>query len=180
MSCTQTKVELRQLIRQQLRSLSPEDEMRWSAEVIRKVEQHEAFVKASTVLLYHALPHEVDTQPLLERWYKKKQLLLPVVVGDELELRIYTGADCMQAGRFGIMEPQGRAFRLYDDISLVLVPGLSFDAYGGRLGRGRGYYDRLLPRLPHARRIALCFPCQLIAQVPTESHDIRMDEVICR
>ena len=58
------------------------------------------------------------------------------------------------------------------------MPGVAFDSQGNRLGRGKGYYARLLPRLPQAYKIGLCFPFQRVEQVPAEPFDIRMDEVI--
>ena len=55
---------------------------------------------------------------------------------------------------------------------------MAFDRRGNRLGRGKGYYDRLLPRIPTAYKLGLCFPFQLVEQIPAEAHDIPMDEVL--
>ena len=57
-------------------------------------------------------------------------------------------------------------------------PAWAFDRQGNRLGRGKGYYDRLLPHLPTAYKIGICFPYQLVNDIPTDAHDIRMDEII--
>ena len=139
-------------------------------------------------MLYHSLPDEVDTHRFVEKWSAQKRVLLPQVVGDDLCLRRYTSAADMAVGAYGILEPVGELFTDYDSISLVVVPGVAFDAAGNRLGRGKGYYDRLLPRLPRARRIGIClaaaykigicFPFQLVDRVPAEPFDIRMDEII--
>ena len=67
----------------------------------------------------------------------------------------------------------------YQAIDLAIVPGMAFDPQGHRLGRGRGYYDRFLPLIPQAYKIGLCFPFQLVGNVPTEPTDIAMDEVVC-
>ena len=77
-------------------------------------------------------------------------------------------------------EPQGNNYTQYQNIDLIIIPGMAFDTQGHRLGRGKGYYDRFLskPQLNHTYRIALCWHCQLIDQVPTEPHDIMMNEVI--
>ena len=75
------------------------------------------------------------------------------------------------------MEPTGEPFTDYEQIDIVLVPGMAFDAAGHRLGRGRGYYDRFLIQTA-CRKIGVCFPFQRVAEVPTDDHDVMMDEVI--
>ncbi len=136
---------------------------------------------ASTVLLYHPLPDEVDITPLMERGrVAGKRILLPAVVGDDLALREYEGEASLLVGAYGIKEPAGREYTDYASVALVLVPGVAFDMGGRRLGRGKGYYDRLLPRLSHARRIGVCFPFQLVDDVPSEAHDQLVDAVVVR
>jgi 5-formyltetrahydrofolate cyclo-ligase len=95
-----------------------------------------------------------------------------------LELRLYSGRDSLRVGAYNILEPVGPVFSDYDSIDLAVVPGVAFTADGIRLGRGKGYYDRLLPRIK-ARKIGICFPFQILHSIPAESFDIRMDEVIC-
>lgn len=108
----------------------------------------------------------------------KKRILLPVVVGDDLELRLYTRPEDLKPGAYGIEEPTGELFTDYADIDFIAVPGVAFDRNGNRLGRGKGYYDRLLPRIPSAYKAGICFPFQLVEEVPAEPFDIRMDEII--
>ena len=86
----------------------------------------------------------------------------------------------MQAGVFGILEPLADAPVIAPGaIDVFVCPGLAFDRHGGRLGRGRGYYDRLLANArPDALKIGVCFSCQLVDSVFAERHDIRMDVVI--
>ena len=103
-----------------------------------------------------------------------------VVDGDDLYLAPYEGEAALAAGAFGIGEPTGRRFAAYDTIDVAVVPGLAFDQAGRRLGRGRGYYDRLLPRLRRegCRLLGLCFDFQRVAQVPVDATDVPVDEVI--
>ena len=135
---------------------------------------------AGTVLLYHPLPGEVDTTMLLEKaLLMGKRVLLPKVVGDELELRIYTPGS-LQPGTYNIMEPTGEVFPVdsYHEIDLAVIPGVAFDRHGARLGRGKGYYDRLLSLMPNAYKIGICFPFQLLEHIPSEPHDMLMNEVV--
>lgn len=97
------------------------------------------------VLLYYSLKDEVDTHEFVRKWSREKRILLPVVVGDDLELRVYTGPEDLATGSYGIEEPTGELFTDYAAIDFVAVPGVAFDNAGNRLGRGKGYYDRLLP-----------------------------------
>lgn len=148
-----------------------------SAEILAALEAHPAFRAAHIVLLYYSLKDEVHTHDFVKKWSHVKQILLPVVVGDELELRTYTGPQDLATGAYGIAEPTGELFTDYAAIDLAVIPGVAFDAAGNRLGRGKGYYDRLLPRLA-AFKAGICFPFQLVDEVPAEPFDIRMDAVI--
>ena len=147
--------------------------------MLEKLEQHPKFASARTVLLYYSLDDEVQTHDFVEKWHRQKTVLLPVVKGDELELRIYTGRQNLKTGEaYHIEEPKGEAFTAYEKIDFAIIPGVSFDAQGNRLGRGKGYYDRLLPRIPSAYKVGICFPFQIVEEVPAEPFDIRMDEII--
>lgn len=163
----------------ELKTLHKASASQQSADIMAALEQHPAFRAAHTVLLYHSLKDEVDTHDFIRRWSGRKRILLPVVVGDELELRVYHGPETMAAGSYGILEPTGEAFTDYASIGFAAIPGMAFDRAGNRLGRGKGYYDRLLPHLPATTyKAGICFPYQLIDEVPAEPFDIRMDEII--
>ena len=124
------------------------------------------------------MPDEVDTHAFIQRWSREKQILLPVVAGSVLELRRYTSPADLKPGAYGIQEPVGTPFTDYAAIEFIAVPGVAFDVAGHRLGRGKGYYDRLLPLLPHAFKAGICFPYQLLDEVPCEAFDVCMDAVI--
>jgi 5-formyltetrahydrofolate cyclo-ligase len=105
-----------------------------------------------------------------------KTVVLPVVLGDELELRVYSGDDSMETGAFGIMEPMGEPY--VGDVDVAIVPGVAFSDGGVRLGRGKGFYDRMLKSLP-CYKIGLCFSFQRMdISSLAEPHDVLMDEVV--
>lgn len=152
-----------------------------SAELCNRVSLAAAWQQADTLLLYYPLPDEVDVRLLVAAAYRAgKRVLLPVCVGEELELRLYEGEASLAQGAFGIMEPQGTLFPVsdYAEIQFVAVPGMAFDAAGHRLGRGKGYYDRLLPQLPGAHLMGICYDFQLLPGIPTEPHDCMVHEVV--
>lgn len=135
---------------------------------------------ARVVMAYWPLPDEVDIRQLLDRLVAAgRQVVLPRVTGDDtMELRCYTSSADLREGAFHIQEPTGVLFEDYDAVDVALIPGMAFDAAGRRLGRGRGYYDRFLAQHPLRRTIGVCFPFQQVAQVPADSHDIAMDELV--
>lgn len=169
------KKTLRNIIKELKKKYEPQHE-KMSKAITFKLEHDEDFIQAQTVLLYYSLQDEVDTHRLVEKYAFKKQILLPVVVDKDLELRHFTGE--LQEGSFGIMEPVGQLFEDYAQIDLVVVPGMAFSKVGHRLGRGKGYYDRLLPKLPNAKKIGICFPYQVVKYVPVFPEDVRMDRII--
>jgi 5-formyltetrahydrofolate cyclo-ligase len=176
------KVQLRNYIRQQKRLCTPEQLIAMSEAVVGSILHGGQWSVATTVLLYYPLPDEVDVRPLLQMAFQAgHRVLLPVVVGDDLELRLYEGEESLRVGAYNIMEPVGPLFpqEQYGQIELAIVPGMAFDATGHRLGRGKGYYDRLLPRLESAYKIGACYPFQFVADIPSEEHDVAMNEVVC-
>ena len=76
------------------------------------------------------------------------------------------------------MEPVGELYTDYDAIDLIVVPGVAFDRHGNRLGRGRGYYDKILKETHVARKVGICFGFQFVEEVPVDELDVRMDLVI--
>ena len=171
-----TKQELRQAMRRQKHLYSDDD----ASEVLKQFRKHPRLVNADTLLLYSALPDEVPTQSLIDEFVAQgKAVLLPRVVNDtDMEIRQYTGKQDLQTGAFGILEPTGTLFSDYEKIDVVVVPGMAFDKKGHRLGRGKGYYDRFLAKIRNTYKIGICFPWQLVDNVPTDEHDILMDEII--
>ncbi|MBR1798877.1 MAG: 5-formyltetrahydrofolate cyclo-ligase [Bacteroidales bacterium] len=155
-----------------------EKELR-SAVVMRRLEAEPHFAAAQTVLFYWAMADEVQTQAAVQKASEHKTVLLPCVDGDDLRLRQYTGTSSMAVGeQFGIGEPVGDEFTDLEKIDVVVVPGVAFDRDYNRMGRGRGYYDRLLRRMPHAFTIGVAYGFQMVDHVPTDDHDIALNLVI--
>ena len=173
------KKELRKIVRAAKNAVPLEEKIRRSMPIMQQVEQLTPFRNANTVLLYWSMDDEVYTHDFVKRWYKDKTILLPCVDGDDLLLRRYTGPDSMQPGpQFGIPEPKGPIFEALEQVQMIVVPGVAFDHNKNRMGRGRGFYDRLLKSTPNAVKVGVAFSFQLFATIPTEPFDVPMDEVI--
>ena len=166
-------------MRELKRAVPMEEKLRRSEAVMRRVEELAEFRRAKVVLLYWSMADEVQTHAFVERWYREKTLLLPCVQGDDLVLRQYTGPECMVSGeQFGIGEPTGPEWTDLGAVELIVVPGVAFDSEGNRMGRGRGFYDRLLKSTPRATKVGVAYDFQLLDHIVTEPHDVRMDRVI--
>ena len=134
---------------------------------------------ARVVAAYAALPGEPDLHPM--DWVEQRTLLLPRVDGEDLVFHAVRAPEDLQSGTFGVMEPDPAKCPVSDprQADIVFVPGVAFTAEGLRLGRGRGYYDRLLAALPEsALKIGVCFPCQVVDSIPMEPHDEAVDLVL--
>lgn len=146
-----------------------------SAAVAAKVAMSRFWKEAGTVLLYASLPYEVDTSALLGT--EGKRLVLPVVEGEVLRLREYRPGH-LRTGYMGISEPDGDCPEVSpSEIDLAIVPGVAFDRAGNRLGKGKGFYDRLLPCLK-CPVIGLAFSWQMTGHIPSEEHDAPLSLVI--
>ena len=172
------KKALRIEIRQLKRACPLEERRRKSLSVWEAVERDEVFQQAETVLAYWSMEDEVYTHDFVNKWAGSKTLLLPCVKGDELELRYFDGEERLQPGEgYAIPEPVGELFTDWGKIDLILVPGVAFDKSGNRLGRGKGYYDKVLKQTG-AYKLGVCFDFQLVERVPVEPHDVKMDRVV--
>lgn len=172
------KKEIRRQIRELKKKFSAEEKKAMSESIWEKIEENLYFRKARTILLYWSMEDEVYTHDFVQKWAGRKNTLLPCVVGDELVIRHFDGMDglCPGAG-YGIPEPVDGFLAALDEIDVVIVPGVAFDRKGNRLGRGKGYYDKMLC-CTSAWKIGICFDFQLLDSIPVESQDISMDEVI--
>ncbi len=134
------------------------------------------------IALYAALPDEMPTEALFRALATRgKQLFLPRLESGGLAFCAVERWADLRAGRLGVPEPPEGSSRIdLEQGDLVLVPGLAFDPEGWRLGRGRGHYDRSFP--PGAERapvlFGLAYAFQVVAAVPHDSHDRRMDAIV--
>lgn len=124
----------------------------------------------------HALPAALESG---------KRIVIPYCVDGELELFHLESMEELETGMYKILEPRedlrSVAAKRVDvsELDLILVPGVAFDARGGRTGHGKGYYDKLLENAkPETPLIALAFECQMFDEIPMQDHDIFMDKVV--
>lgn len=172
------RAKLRADMRAMRDALDAGERERASKDICRALLASDMWKRAGSVFVYFAVGSEVDTLPLIKAALSDgKALYLPRCVkrGDMRAIRTLS-LDELRPGRYGIPEPAGE-HELDASPDLCIAPGLAFDIAGGRLGYGGGYYDRYLAKYrPHTA--ALAYQCQMIASVPVQAHDMRMDNII--
>nr|WP_321405372.1 5-formyltetrahydrofolate cyclo-ligase [uncultured Carboxylicivirga sp.] len=173
------KKELRKRIRLLKENFSKEDAAYQEELIYNTLIDSIDFKDAKNILLYWSMNDEVSTHDFILSYYNSKNIYLPVIKGDDLDIVLFTGEKCLMPGaKYGIPEPTGEPLKDESIIDLVIVPGVAFDNSGNRMGRGAGYYDRILKRVPQAKKLALAFDFQMVNKVPVEPHDIKMDKII--
>ena len=169
---TISKSELRALVKKREAALSELEIKASDRELASAFIALPEFIKAKTVMLYRGVGREPDTGPMIAS-------ALRAGPGVMEARRIYS-LDQLVPGAFGIPEPSGECEVVAPgEFDLILVPGAAFSPNGCRLGRGGGYYDRYLPQT-RGVKVALTRKCQLTDDIPTDSHDIKVDLIITR
>jgi len=179
----QEKVALRKQMSARLAGQSAADVRAKSAAIWERLSVLREFAGAVRPLVYVSQAPEVDTHGLIRQLLAMgRNVCVPwfdVASGRYAAAGLRDFDTELATGRFGILEPKPGAIRpaAADQIDVVLAPGLAFDETGNRLGRGMGYFDRLLQET-RGTRVALAFDFQLLGEVPTEAHDTRMDFIV--
>ena len=176
-----TKSELRTIMKRRCRSLSATRILCYSAIVTDKLVREDIYKNADLILGYYSVSAEVSMDYLFEQaWKDGKKVALPVCLpGHEMEFRIYTKQTVMEKGVCGIPEPANSEVVDPSKVNaLIVVPGVSFDADGNRIGYGGGYYDRFLKKYPDIPRVMLAYEMQKTVSIPYDGNDVPVDLVL--
>jgi 5-formyltetrahydrofolate cyclo-ligase len=172
------KDPLRREMRARLRAEAPGLQRR--SELLRAhILKDPVWETARTVGLFCPLPEEPDLLALMAA--ENKRYVFPRIVGEELVWHEVLETSELKAntalGLERLRQPVGGEAVALAEIDLLLVPGLAFTLEGGRLGRGGGYYDRVLAKFGTGSRVGVCFEFQIVETLPLEKHDLPVDRV---
>lgn len=172
------KYEIRLRVKARKSMLSADEKLAAARAAFARLEESAAFIMADRILLYHSLPDELSTIEFIDKWHNRKQLFLPRVNGVDLDI-LPCDRSHLHLGAFNIEEPDGDSLTDISSIELIIVPAVAFDRNGNRVGRGKGYYDRLLSRTK-ATKIGMGYDFQFIDGdgIDAESHDVPLDIII--
>jgi len=175
------KTELRKQIIEKRSRLLPEEVEQKSEKIISILFATDSFRRAKVVMFYVDMRNEVITKKaIVETLTQGKRVVVPrVKKGYGLLAIEIKSLEELQLGTFGVLEPPERDEICLEEIDLVVVPGVAFDKRGYRIGYGGGYYDNFLPKLKtDTPKIAVAFEMQIVAQLPAEPHDVKVDAII--
>ena len=176
------KRTLRSSVQQRLRAVSPEQRQAGSQAICDQVLSHPAWKKSQIVLLFAPFREEPDIWPVVAAGLAAGKLVhLPKLDPAGFTFHASQVRDVVNdlaPGKFGNLEPRlTSAAMALNRLDLVLVPGVAFDAQGRRLGRGKGFYDRLLTQVS-GMTCGVAFDEQIVETVPVEPHDIRLNCIL--
>jgi 5-formyltetrahydrofolate cyclo-ligase len=176
------KASLRKQIRDALQKISPAARTTLSVQIRDRLKEQVIWKNAGAVLFFAPLPDELDLWPLLEEALAAGKIAaLPrfnPASKNYVACRVQNLRSEIAPGGFGIREPAARCAGIpLDRFDLILVPGVAFDWHGHRLGRGRGFYDRLLAGV-RGVKCGITFDEQMVNDVPAGPSDVRMNFIL--
>jgi len=182
LSCTEEKTHLRSTLIAQLSSLDRAERAKGSTRIAESLMGLAEIRACKSLMLFLSMDDELDTDGLVDRalaagiavyapvTHRRSRRLVPTRV---------SGLDAVVVGAYGIREPRSDDVLEPELLEGVIVPAVAFDAAGARLGRGGGFYDRMLERMPEgAIRCGVAFDFQIVDAVPCEPHDLPVDLVV--
>ena len=179
------KIQIREDISQIISALSESTIAEKTQAIEARLFEFANFLESKIALLFINGDYEVQTENIIKRSYGyKKIVVLPAFDPAKFEMnpmKVDEFAKELVPGPRNVLEPDANRCKAVplDRIDIAIIPGLAFDEKGGRIGSGRGYYDRLIPKLAiTTRKVALTFEEQIVPQIPMESHDKYVDIII--
>ena len=179
------KSQIREEIAEKFAALSANEIAEKTKAIENRLFDFANFLESKITLLYVNNEHEVLTKNILKRAYSyNKIVVLPVYNTENFEMELKKVDNLekdLNPGPRDILQPDESRCKVVpiDKIDIAIIPAVALDEKGGRIGSGKGYYDRLIPRLAiTTRKVALAFEEQIIPQVPIESHDKHVDIII--
>ncbi len=176
-----TKQKIRNTILMKLKIQKEENRHKKSLLVKSKLFRNRVFKTAKTVMFYVSFGGEVDTVDMIKAAQKLGKIVAVPVCGQNRMMRpcLLKDKGTLLRGPYGIWEPALKKPVSLKSLDLVIVPGLAFDKKGRRLGKGKGYYDRFLSKIPqHSVIVGLAYDFQILPFIPTTKYDVNVHKVI--
>lgn len=145
--------------------------------IFTKLEEQNFFESSEKIFIYIGFGSEIKTETFIKKWINKKQIFVPKIDNNTMNLVHITSLEELTEGYFGILEPTNCNY-FTGNIDLVITPSIVFDKKGYRLGYGKGYYDKYFSSREYDISVGLSYHKLLQDNVPKEDHDIKVDVII--
>lgn len=172
------KDEIRKYIKTIKNDLREDVKIASSRKICKLIEDMPIFQSSHNILAYHSLADEVITHEFILKWNLKKCIYLPRIFGEDIYLAKYKSEENLCQGKYGIMEPLSEIDINLDKIDVAIIPAVAISKKGNRIGRGKGYYDKLLSRQNIGCKIGIIYSFQLCDDFNPDTHDIPMDYIV--
>jgi 5-formyltetrahydrofolate cyclo-ligase len=173
------KQRLRETLKKRFTEIGASSSPRWDEQICSHILKLSLYRQSKTIACFIPLPDEPDIWSVIrDAWKCGKTVVVPRIQGSELSFKKITSGDDLDIGRYGIREPNSSTPSLpLRFIDTCFIPGQAFDIKGNRLGRGKGYYDKILRGVKNPT-IGICYGFRLIDSLPHESYDITVIGII--
>ncbi|MBQ7960586.1 MAG: 5-formyltetrahydrofolate cyclo-ligase [Clostridia bacterium] len=174
------KNKIRNEIKLKRKEMNPDDAKQKSFSAAWCFLNSELYLSANTIMLYMPLGNETDTGEIVKKAFEDgKRIVLPVTERSTgwITPFVFERGATLKKGSFSVLEPQNAEIAKKSEIDTVIVPGIAFDKAGSRIGFGKGCYDMFLDGL-NAVKIGFCYDFQVMDEIPSDDHDIRMDFLV--
>ena len=177
------KEQLREQLHKRLLAIPPDERIEKSRRACKNLISTPQFQSATSIMIYLPLPHEVDTsEAILHAWQLGKSVSVPKISWQQrrmIAVEINSLETGLSTSSLGLRSPATGAPVPFEEIDLVVTPGIGFDKEGHRLGRGNAYYDRFFADEKfRASKCGFAFDEQVIDPIPVDSNDVRMDLLV--
>lgn len=175
-----TKDQIRNTILLRLKLQKEEDRDRKSKAIKKKLFRDPVFKKAKRVMFYISFDGEVETKEMIRQAQNSGKIVAVPVCKKNRSMKpcLFARKAALKKGLYGIYRPAIERLIKLKALDLVIVPAVAFDRKGNRLGRGKGYYDCFLSKIPKTASIGLAFDFQILPALPATKQDISVDRVI--
>ena len=180
MTVSEQKKQLRAKVRNMERELDPAYKKAADARIVERICALPEYRGAETVFCFVGTAREIDTTALLEDiLVRGKKLLVPLCIGPGImELREITSFSQLEAGAYGILEPKPDTLKIdRSEVDFAVIPCVSCDRAGHRLGQGGGFYDRFFESVT-IPSVLVCREVLLQESVPVEEHDVVFEKIV--
>ncbi len=171
------KQQLREYIKSLLARFDDHQLLEQSNRVVQQLLSHPKIMQGKVIACYWPLQKELNLISFIQQLYLSKTILLPSILNDQMVFKPFNGACHLKPTKYGFLEPDSEICFDLNLIDVIIVPGLAFDHENNRLGRGKGFYDNFLNQCL-AYKIGVGYNFQLLTKIPSNSFDVKMDEVL--